>query len=401
MSSSVTTAAYNFMRTYAKEIGDGATRFHPVLDRIKKKALSFGESYAYQLTTSNVQNVGTDAQAFAGTGSVKGVRFTVEPRIKYGGVLIDGASLARCGSAGAIVDLMKLNLDSGQEELLDSTSFDLFRDGTGVRGRRSGALINTNTIQLETVSDVINFPVGMKVGAAAAADGTTPRTGSAEVTAVDEELGQVTVDNAAGISGFIANDYLFRYSESAAALTCVEGFLSCIPQTPSSSFRGVNQTLDATRRAGSRLAATGDTKADIGRLSIKSYTAGKKVNSGVLNPMDLWDVSQDASVQQVHMEGGSADLGFDVLRVAVPGVGKIDLSVDPRCPLGKSWVGDMMTDSQPYLAHTDAIPHVLDADSLQALRHATSNALQARLAVMGNVCFPNPVAWGILYGIGD
>src|SRR5690606_37988352 len=113
--------------------------------------------------------------------------------------------------------------------------------------------ISTNTITLTEADDVRNFKIGMTLIASANADGSTPRTGSAVVTAVDEDTGTVTVDSAAGITSFANSDYLFRKGDPG---TCVDGLEVMFPltaPTTGDSFRGVDRSVDVRRLAGCRV----------------------------------------------------------------------------------------------------------------------------------------------------
>jgi hypothetical protein len=89
-------------------------------------------------------------------------------------------------------------------------------DDTVASGRRSGALISTNTVQL-AVGEAANFFVGAELYFSPNSNGSSPRTQIlnghndtlVNVTAVDTTNHRITLSDAGKVSGFVANDYIF------------------------------------------------------------------------------------------------------------------------------------------------------------------------------------------------
>lgn len=392
--SGLSNAAYNFIKKYSMKLEDAAKREHNFFGRVARRDIQRGSDWNYSLRDSNVQNIGTITQAIAAArGGPSGVRYQVPIKVKYQGISVDGVAMAMSGDMGALHDLLQENFDSALEEFTDAFAFDLFRDGSGMRGRRSGALISTNTVQLGA-GEARNFKINMDVEAGPSADGSSKRTGDTYVTAVDESLEQITLNSAAAISGFLADDYLFRKSESASANTNMEGFQSAIPLTPSASFRGIDQTLAPERRAGSRLTGTGDLRTDIGRLCINISTVCRRLNKPVAlcHPIDFWEVATDMAAQVSYTTGGDGTSHFASVMVATP-AGTVELLSDADVPLGYVWVGD---ESTAYLIHCFPVPHIIMDDSLKVMRSGSADGVDGRARGIVNLVIPNPSKWGVL-----
>jgi hypothetical protein len=229
--------------------------------------------------------------------------------------------MAACASDGAFYDMATKETDRILMEMGDSFAFDLFRLGNGLRGRRSSA--STNVITLTNANDVRNFKKGMTVIASANSDGSSPRTGSTTVAAIDPAGGTVTLTLAAGISSFQDNDYLFRKGDPA---TCMEGMQACTPLTPpvylSDSFRGIDRGADVEGLSGVRVNDTGSSIIqNFGLLAVKANMRGKKLKKGALNPINFWTVSQLLGAKVMYEGGGgTAEVGFEYIVINTPAV---------------------------------------------------------------------------------
>jgi hypothetical protein len=240
---------------------------------------------------------------------------------------------------------------------------------SGTRGQRSSASVNI--ITLVVADDVRNFKVGMTVGASPNADGSSPRTGTTTVAAIDEDGGTVTLTSAAAIASFANSDYLFRSTEVG---TCMEGMELATPLTApvlgSDSFRGIDRGVDVRGLSGSRVADTASTiEENMGLCAVKVSQRGKKVNRGVLNPINFWTVvkRQNAKVE-FQGAGGTADYGFEYVMVHTPG-GTIKVYSDPDCPtnLGRVWL-----DKAHHIKHLHEVPHIIRDDGRPSIREAAS-----------------------------
>jgi hypothetical protein len=277
----------------------------------------------------------------------------------------------------------------------DALAFDLFRDGSGVRGQRSSA--STNVITLTVPDDVRNFKVGMTVIASANADGSSPRTGSTTVAGIDEDAGTVTLTSAAAITSFANSDYLFRKGDPG---TCMEGFESCTPLTaPTSSdtFRGLSapgRSVDVRGLSGSRVSATSDLiEENLGLVAVKAHQRGKRLVEGVLNPINFWNVAKRLNAKvEFNSAGGQADYGFQSLMIHTPG-GSMKIWSDPDCPTnrGRAW-----DPASHYIKHLEELPHIIRDDGRPSMREASADGVEIRGRAWLNYIQTDPAAHGVV-----
>ena len=273
----------------------------------------------------------------------------------------------------------------------DALAFDLYRGGDGIRGRRSSA--STNVITLTTADDARNFKVGMTVEASANADGTSPRTGTTTVSAVDEDAGTVTLTSAAAITSFADNDYMFREDDPG---TCMEGLADHFPLTAPStgdSFRGVNRSTDPRRLAGVRVDDTATSiEENAGLVGVKIGQVGKRADCVSLNPINFWAAVRRLNAKVEYQGGGKkADWGFEYFNICTP-AGTLRCYSDPDCQSNRGWV---LNKSSLYIKHVRALPHIVRDDGRPALRESASDGVEARVRAFCNLVCTMPGANGV------
>jgi hypothetical protein len=284
----LSTVAYIYKRRYSdKQVTEVATREHATLDQLTKEGGFNGSGFYYPITYGNPQGIsGTFLTAQSGASSLKGVQLAASRKKKYGVITIDGEAIAAArGDKGAFYDLVTRVTDGVLDEMGDSLAFDLFRDGTGMRGR--GASISTNTVTLSNPEDVRNFKVGMTVIASPNANGTSARTGSTTIAALSRSAGTILLTSAAAITSLGATDYYFRAGDVG---TCMEGFESSTPltaPTAGDSFRGIDRSVDVEALSGTRVTTASIIEEDMGLCAVNCSTLGKKLKKGALNPIEL------------------------------------------------------------------------------------------------------------------
>lgn len=173
--SDLTSVAFIYKRVYSeKKQGDLAMREHPLLRKINKEQGFNGTAFFYTIKYGNPQGIaGTLAQAQSGAASSKGLQLQMSRKVKYGVITLNGEAIAAsAGNDGAFYDLVTQETDGAIEEFGDRLAFDLYRDGSGVRGRRSS--VSTNIITMTIADDARNFKVGMTVGASSLSTGLSP-----------------------------------------------------------------------------------------------------------------------------------------------------------------------------------------------------------------------------------
>lgn len=394
--SDLTNLAHIFKRKYSDDqVAEVATREHPTFNMIAKRGGFTGEVGVYAIDGVFPQGIAsTYSQAASTITSSSGKQLQVSRKKKYGIIRLDGEAMAACKDAGAFYDFTTKEIDRVLLEMGDRLAFDLFRDGNGIRGRRLSA--STNVIALTDAADVRNFKVGMTVGADDTATGLSPRTGSSTVTAIDEDNGTITLEDASDIASFANNDYLFVVGDPG---TCVEGFEACTPLTApsgSDSFRGINRSTDVRGYAGVRVTGTGSIIADLGTAAVQAGQRGKKLKMAVLNPVNFWTVSQVLGAKvEYDNPGGKAEVGFEFIYITTPGGGRMKVYSDPDCPTNR---GRLFDPSTHYLWTLNGVPHIRKDGNGNAVmaRLTDQDAVQVDARAWFNYCQRDTAAHGVI-----
>lgn len=391
--SNETTVAFIYKRVYSdKAVGDLAERGHPLYKMMRKEDGFVGPGYFYAIRKGNPQGVsGTFADAQTAASASTGKQLQATAKIKYGVITIDGVSMLKAASPGALMDLVTQETDGILEEMGDDLAFDLYREGYGQRGRRSS--ISTNVVTLTVADHARNFKEGMTVVADDTAAGTSLRTGSTTVAAVDEDAGTVTLTSAAAITSFADNDYLFRLGDPG---TCMEGLDSHFPLTaPASgdSFRGIDRSADPRRYAGVRVNDTATSiEENAGLCAVKIGQVGQQARVLMLNPLKFWEVCRRTGARVTYDGGGAkASIGFEGFDIHT-GAGTLRAVADPDCPTNRGYVLNLET---LYLKHLKGLPHIIRDDTMKAVRQASADALEARARAITNLICTRPGANGV------
>ncbi len=396
--SNLTTAAFIYKRDYSThQVADITLRDHVWYAKIHKEGGFGGDSFLYPIRYGNPQGVsGSFPKARTNAKSSKGKQLRAYRTPKFGVVTIDGESaLAAKGDKKAFYNLITMETDNVLEEVGDSLAFDFYRDTYGTRGRV--ASIVGDVLTLAEPEDARNFKEGMTIISDDLITGASPRVGTCEVEAVDEDAGTVTVVDITTITGSIqVNDYLFRDGDPA---TCMEGLEVCTPLVApvlaSDSFRGIDRGANPSRLAGSRLNDTTlNAEVAIGRLAVKISKVGKthNVDEGFLNPTQFFNAAQRLNAKVEYSDGGgTANYGFQYIMIHTA-AGSIKVYSDPDCPLNRARVS---REGSMYIKHLEGLPHIIDADGNAMLRQTDENGLEARVEAFSNLIQDDTAAQGV------
>jgi hypothetical protein len=393
MGSDTTTMAWIFKRKYNDpKVADIVMRDHPRFARTTKKGGFTGESVTYSVLTGNPQGIsGTFLTAQANAASSKGQKLVVTRKPKFAVIQLQAEAVAASeGNDAAFYDLVTRETNGKLSAMGEDFAFDLYRGGNGIRGRRSS--ISSNTITLETADDARNFFEGMTIGADDTATGLSPRTGTAVITGINLADGKITVDDAAGITSFTDNDYLFREGDPG---TCMDGLAVCTPLTaPTSgdSFRGIDRSVYVERLAGSRVSDDGSSLEErMGLGAVKVSQLGKvhSVRDGWLNPIRFWEIvkRQNAKVQ-FTTGGGTAKYGFQFIEIITP-AGVMTLYSDPDCPTNRGYGSNP---EHEYIHHLKGLPHVAMQGKEPHIIQYNAAGLEARCYSWCNYVQEDPAA---------
>lgn len=304
----------------------------------------------------------------------------------------------------AFMEEGELVMDTAVRNISNDLAADLYRSGTGVRGRigsiTKDGVTNAVSITLSSRSDVNQMEVGM-VLVSSATDGSAPSTDTVTITGVNRNTGILTgtasVTPASTLSGtWVATGYLYAQGDIPAggATTTgstlkISGLAAWGPQTAvsgSDSFWGVNRSQDsrlvftvaqntATETIEEALIDAACQVAEIGGepdmafMNFTSYAALEK--------------SLGAKVQYVTVKHEEADIAFQGITVNAP-YGPITVIPDRNCPSQLAYLLDMKT---LKLRTTGKAPHILTygMEGLEALRVGNADAVEIRWGYYGNL----------------
>ena len=361
-----------------------------------------GENKVIALQTENPQGSSSDFQIGLGSleqGTYK--KFVVTPVNHYGIARIKGDALKRASkSTGSLVDLWKNETDGISQTELKNHEINAFRNGTGVYGTINSAVAAT-TITLSQAADVVNFDLGMRVGAVSSATSLSPtqRSGFAKITGIDRKTGTLTfganLDTL--ITGVINGDSLVRAGDAASGgtATVITGLDLWVEggAAPTTIF-SLPRTSDPVRLAGQQYDATGVNMEDAlieaeSLLVVQGFATDELV--AWCNPLDIKELKKTlggkVTYPRTTMNSTIANLSFKAIEFEGDN-GTIKLLSNPFVPKGKVYFCDM---TQVSFDSMGPAPHLQDYDTNKFLRINTDDSWQVQFATFGNLLCWMPV----------
>lgn len=313
--------------------------------------------------------------------------------------------------AGAFVDEVKLNMDTGFRNISNDLALDLYEDGSGFRGLYSA--IATGVITLSSASQVVNFEVGMAlVSYSIAGNVYTQSTGAAigYVIAVNRSPQVATVTVSAtpgGAAGTPTNwstafpnlgvqgDVAFGTITTTTSFNKVTGLGAWIPlvaPAPGGAlFWNVDRSADPVRLAGCRFDGSGESiqEALIDAASNVALNGGQP-DMCFMNFLSWAALEKElgAKVQYVDVKHEEADIAFSGIKVHAP-YGEITVVPDRNCPALTAYLLQMDTIQFRSLGKA---PHILTygLEGLEGLRVGNADALEVRIGYYGNLIINAP-----------
>lgn len=366
---------------------DLAYENHVALGLLNKDNNFQGEAVKIPVATTRPQNRSATfakAKGSGGGGKTSQQQFfliTTEDNYNFG--FVDNKTIQVSKSnKGAIVDALQYETDMAIKALGRNLNIDIFGNGSGLIGQR--ASISTNTITLVNVQDVVKFEIGMTLVASPNADGSSPRSGTAEVTAVDRDSGLVTVDNAAAIISFADNDYLFIDGDIGLKL---KGFDAWLPATAPTAtpFFNVDRSVDPTRLGGVRYDGTNLTHREaLIKCAARVHREGGMPDYVLMNTDDYAELSAEldsdivydkAVAQYYKVDKERASIAYEAIVLNTPH-GKMKIMADRDCPVGVAYMLQMDT----WTLHSVGdVVSIFNTDGLPFLRASDFDGIEIRV----------------------
>ncbi len=362
---------------------------HPTMAMIKKNTKFVGENKVVAFKYGAPQGRGANFGVAQGNISPTSYnKVTVTRKPGYAFAQIAGETIeAAASDTGALLRTLKEEIDGAMYTAGRALGIALFSNGGGARGRiAANSTLASDTIFLATVSDVVNFEVGMVLNLSAD-DGTTgaKRVGTVTLAKVDRNTGALTTTGAnwSTITGAALADYIFQNGDLETTNSQLTGFQGWIPRAdpgPSDSFFGLNRSVDPVRLAGIRYldGAGGPIETTMIDLAARICANGGKPNMATLNPMDYANLVKALGSKVIYDRVKSIDtpdIGFDSVKLLGP-KGAIQIISDIDQPQG--WTNMLQTNTWS-LDSLGSAPRILDLDSNQLLRATNSDSYEIRI----------------------
>ena len=358
-------------------------------------------------------------------------RFQVYRTRHYGILRMDGETMkAAVRSAGALVDLWNQETDGISKNEMADLEFQLFGDGTGVRGSVATGGYSAGTITLATTANAVYFNLGMQVQIFSTAGAERTVTGQyLYVQAIDRKVGTVTIVSiptgggaattnptfAVGNGPPVATDVISRAGDfqlstavggsaavtSGAGAGVVCGVQAWVPQTvTSATYWGLDRSVDPVRLAGQHLNAAGLPLNEAlmeaeGQVAIQGVGHPDHI---FVNPLDLQNLKKALGVDIRYDRVQSNVAGVSFKAVEYDGMqGPIKIISAPFCPRNKAM---MLNLASWELATLGPAPQMLDWDNNDYLRVSNNDQYEVRFGHYGQFICNNPGANIVIDGFG-
>lgn len=387
--------------TYAKGLEVLAYKNRPLLGMIKKVTTFEGRTYNFGVRNAAMQGrSATFATAQANRGTNEYNEFAVPRKKNYAIFRIDGEVIAAGKGDGAYADALADAVEGAIQVISDDMATNLFRSSTGTRGVR-GSLPAATTLQLDTPEDVVNFDVGMEVGASATDGGGAARVGTATITAIDRVNGILTTDGAgwaAQIAAFADGDFLFTAGDYDAKMQGLNSWVPIDRTGLATAFNGVTRSVDPTRLAGMTFDGSGaPIETTLNNAVGKAMLQGvMSLDTALMNPIDMQDlivalsnrIREPRTTTRKASTVGKAEIGYKGVVVTTPAGQDIEVFADPFAP--KGFVRILTLDSWELRTAGQAPGFLQYDDAGKILRVSDDDSYEGRLGYYGNVVCRRP-----------
>lgn len=341
-----------------------------------------GKNLPIPIIYGNPQNgSATFATAQAGVSTSQLKDFVLLRSKDYSLAFIDNETLeASKGNANSFLDAATTEIDGAIHSCARSLAVALYRSGSGSLGQISaGSSVGTATITLSDLESITNFEKSM-VLQASATDGTgSVRSGTVTITALDRDLGAITVSGnwSAGIPAIATSDFLFRNGDYNLKVKGLQAWLPNTAPTAGDNFFSVDRSSDASRLAGIRFDGSAmPIEEALVKAASRVAREGGKPEYCFISYTKYADLENalGSKVQYIDMKV-NAEIAFRGVQINGPR-GPIKVVPDVSCPGDRAFMIQM---NVWKLYSLGKCPQILDTDGLKMLRQATADGVEVRI----------------------
>jgi len=298
------------------------------------------------------------------------------------------------GDSDAFMRAATTEIDGAFQACVRSLAGAEYRDGSGSIGV-IGSILGA-TITLATVSDVVNFEVGMTLKSSTS-PGVGEQAGSIVLIGVNRSTGVLTASGniTAGIPTAAATQSLHVAGDFNKKITGLDGWVPVTTPT-STAFFGVDRTSDVTRLGGQRI--------DISALPIEEglvELSALIAREGGTPDYDFMNFANYANLEKalgskvmyVDVKSDDGIVGFSGIKIHGQ-KGMISVIPDQNCQSNRTYMLQMDTWK---LYSLGMAPKLLKSDGMEFLRVSSEDSVEVRVgyyAQMGTVA----VGWN---GVGQ
>jgi hypothetical protein len=377
------------------------SKSYPLLSMIPKKENVEGNPMKIPMLTSDGAGVsGNYTSAASSAQGLSGPAFYVQPGDFVAVVPLDYKSMLAIKNKGGFIDYVGKSTDAKLGALGRAHAKFLFGNGGGAIGQRLS--IASNTITLASAEDTINFWPNMVIRASTG-DGTniahTQRVGSAVVQSVNRESGTVTFVNAAAITGFANNDYLFidgLFAGDQSQVSVMKGIPAWLTTTAATDTLWTVPRTNYPELSGYRnpTAATDGGVVDrfrkLATFGFRTYS-GKVGEVGVMFS-DQWEIAaktlQNQGYRPIEVSKTETVAGYKKLAI-VGQFGEVSLIGDPFCPGLTGYILDLESIQIAHLGEK-LVNFVKSPEGNMYVASPTNLGHEVRIASYPNVAMDAP-----------
>lgn len=394
-----------------KRVSDMVFKKNPLLAMLPERTDFYGKVKPVPIRFGDPQNRAARFQHAlrrvgpSVTDASKFEAFMITRKKNYASVFLDAETIeAAQADVGTFVKQAANEINGAINNLTRDLALDLYRDGTGLRGRVSGTptSVANSVITLSNRLDARHFEVGQLLWAAATLTGAvrSALVDVPQVVAVDLEAGTITVDAnvvtyATVGSRFADGDYLFTAGDApnGEGIQKTMGLAGWIPSAAPTStpFFGVDRSVHPTRLGGVRYDGTADSHEEAWiSAHVRLTQEGGAPDFGVCNPFHVQQLIKElgGSVVRDNVKSSKANIGFKSVIVTMPD-GDVPIISDHNCPLGVGYL--LQKDTWEW--HTlNGGPRILGPkhDGLRMLREADNDRYEVRFGYYGELSCDAP-----------